>query len=76
MPDATEATQREFDRWRGRERRILEALDQVDEEAQRLQEELAKVEQQIAYYDSLTRDMKRVLGRPGLSSLLSSLRKS
>jgi len=34
-----------------------------------------KVEQQLTYYDSLTRDMKRELGRPGLSSLLSSLRR-
>lgn len=76
VPNAVDATQREFERWRGRERRVLDALQQVDEESQRLQDELGKVEQQIAYYDSLTRDMKRELGRPGLSSLLASLRKS
>jgi len=33
------------------------------------------VEQQVLYYDSLTREMKRELGRPGLSSLLSSFRR-
>ncbi len=46
------------------------------EERRRLEEELVKVQQQVEYYDNLTRDMKRELGRPGLSSLLSSLRKT
>lgn len=76
MPERVDAAQKEFDRWRGRERRILDAMLQVDEESKRLTEELVKVKQQIAYYESLTRDMKRELGRPGLSSLLSSLRKT
>lgn len=76
MSDGIEAAQKEFDRWRQREQRLLEAMRAVDEERRRLDEELAKVEQQVTYYDSLTRDMKRELGRPGLSSLLSSLRKS
>jgi hypothetical protein len=68
-------TEREVERWRQRERRILDVLQSVDDERRRLDEELLKVEQQIAYYDSLTREMKRELGRPGLSSLLSSLRR-
>jgi hypothetical protein len=51
-------------------------LDEVDVERRRIAAELEKVEQQIVYYDSLTRDMKRELRRPGLSSLLSSLRKT
>jgi len=76
MSDGIEAGQKEFDRWRQREQRLLDAMRAVDEERRRLDEELAKVEQQVTYYDSLTRDMKRELGRPGLSSLLSSLRKS
>ncbi len=76
MPDPIETAQKEFERWRGRERRILEALDQVNEESHRLGNELAKVEQQVAYYENLTRDMKRTLGPSGLSSLLSSFRKS
>jgi len=76
LPDPNLSIQQEFERWRGRERRLLEALAQVDEESRRLTDELLKVEQQIAYYDSLTRDMKRELGPSGLSSLLSSFRRS
>lgn len=76
MPDPVQTAFKEFERWRSRERRLLEALAQVDEETRRLADELVKVEQQISYYDSLTREMKRELGRPGLSSLLSSLRKT
>ena len=77
MPFAgPQATQREIERWRQRERRLIEALQSVDDERRRLDDELLKVEQQVAYYDSLTREMKRELGRPGLSSLLSSLRRA
>ena len=75
VPGALESTQREVGRWRQRERRILDALKSVDEERHRLDQELLKVEQQVTYYDFLARDMKRELGRPGLSSLLSSLRR-
>ncbi len=71
-----DTAQKEYERWRGRERRLLDALDQVAEERGRLDEELVRVQQQVAYYDNLTRDMKKELGRPGLSNLLSSLRKS
>src|SRR5213596_201489 len=58
-----QATQREIERWRQRERRLIEALRSVDDERRRLDDELVKVEQQVAYYDSLTREMKRELGR-------------
>jgi len=75
MSRAMEATRKEVERWRHRERRLLDALKDVDEERHRLDDELLKVEQQLTYYDSLARDMKRELGRPGLSSLLSSLRR-
>ena len=76
MPSALEATQKEYERWRLRERRLVAALDQVEDERRRLDGELVRVEQQVAYYDNLTRDMKKELGRPGLGNLLSSLRKS
>ncbi len=76
MTSAIDTAQKEFERWRGRERRLLDALDQVEDERRRLDEELVRVQQQVAYYDSLTRDMKKELGRPGLSNLLSSLRKT
>lgn len=76
MSKALQAVEREVERWRQRERRILDALQTVDDERHRLDEELLKVDQQVSYYDSLTREMKRELGPPGLSSLLSSLRRS
>jgi predicted nucleic acid-binding Zn-ribbon protein len=76
MPEQLRGTEKEIERWRQRERRLLDALEHVNEERERLETERVKVEQQIAYYDSLTREMKRELGRPGLSSLLSSLRRS
>ena len=75
MTSAIDAAQREFERWRQRERRLLDAISQVDEERARLNTELERVGQQVVYYDNLTRDMKKELGRPGLSSLLSSMRK-
>jgi hypothetical protein len=75
MRGPPQGLEQEQERWRLRERRILDALQAVDDERRRLDEELLKVEQQIAYYDSLTREMKRELGRPGLSGLLSSLRR-
>ena len=75
MPGALEVTRRESQRWRLREKHLLDALQGLEEERRRLDDELLKVEQQLTYYDSLTRDMKRELGRPGLSSLLSSLRR-
>jgi uncharacterized protein YlxW (UPF0749 family) len=76
MPETQEAVVKETTRWRERERKLVTALRQVDEERRRLDEELEKVEEQVSYYDSLTREMKRALGRPGLAGLLSSLRKS
>jgi chromosome segregation ATPase len=75
MAEHLRGTEREIERWRQREKRLLEALENVDDERQRLESELGKVEQQVVYYDSLTREMKRELGRPGLSSLMSSLRR-
>ena len=75
MPGALEVTRKEAQRWRLREKHLLDALQGLEEERRRLDDELLKVEQQLTYYDSLTGDMKRELGRPGLSSLLSSLRR-
>ncbi|HLB67712.1 MAG TPA: hypothetical protein VJN63_04530 [Thermoplasmata archaeon] len=75
MADAFEAARAEHGRWRLREGRLLESLEEMEDERRRLEEELAKVDQQVAYYESLTRDMKKELGRPSLSGLLSSLRR-
>ncbi len=76
MSSALETAQKEYERWRLRERRLLQAIEQVDEERGRLGTELERVDQQVSYYDHLARDMKKELRRPGLSSLLSSMRKS
>ncbi len=75
MSSALDTAQKEFERWRQRERRLLQAIEQVNEERGRLDVELGRVQQQVSYYDNLTRDMKKELGRPGLSTLLSSMRK-
>ncbi len=75
MPTPLESLERELDRWRQRERRLLTALEQVDEERRRLEAEMGRVDQQVVYYDNLTREMKKELRQPGISSLLHSLRK-
>lgn len=75
MTDGVQAAQQEATRWRRREQRLVAILDKIEDERRRLAEELTRVDEQVAYYDSLTREMKRELGRPGLSSFLSSLRK-
>lgn len=75
MTTPLDAARKEFDRWRQREQRLQQAIEQAEEEQVRLDAELERVEQQVLYYDNLTRDMKKELRRPGMSSLLSSLRK-
>lgn len=76
MSTVLETAQKEFERWQRRERSLVLALEQVHEERTRLGAELDRVDYQVTYYDNLTRDMKKELRRPGISSLLSSLRKS
>lgn len=76
MPDFLETAAKECARWQMREERILAAIRDLDDERGRIEEEFAMVDQQVGYYESLTRDMKREFGRPSLSSLLSSLRKT
>ncbi|OGS48861.1 MAG: hypothetical protein A3K68_07000 [Euryarchaeota archaeon RBG_16_68_13] len=75
MHDAFEAAQLELTRWKNREERLVGSVKEVEEERRRLEEELVKVEQQVSYYGSLTRDMKREFGTRGLPGLLSSFRK-
>ncbi len=72
MTGRLESAQREFERWRLREREIAETIRDLDEEEARLLGEIAKVDQQVAYYEDLARDMKRELGPAKLSSLLTS----
>ena len=72
MADPVARTHAELEQWRLRERNLLEALQDLDEEEARLQTELDRVDRQVAYYESLARDMKKELGPPKLSTLLTS----
>lgn len=71
MTALMESAQREFERWRLREREIVDTLRDLDEEENRLLGEIAKVDQQVTYYEDLARDMKREMGPAKLSSLLT-----
>jgi hypothetical protein len=72
MTDGLDTTQQEFERWRFRERQLLDLIRDLDEEEARLQAELDQVDQQVSYYDSLARDMKGAIRPAKLSSLLTS----
>ena len=68
------ATAAELDGMRQRVREIETALRDVEAEEARIADELAKVEVQAGYYDSLAGDMKRDLQPPNLAGLIRSLR--
>ena len=72
MTDGLESAEKEFARWRFRERQLLDTIRDLDEEETRLQGELARVAQQVTYYENLTRDMKGTVRPAKLSSLLTS----
>ena len=59
-----------------RRKDLHQAIEQLDDEEALLLEEMAQVDEQVAYYVSLTRDMKKALDPPGLGKLLRSLRKA
>ena len=66
----------ELMRWKRRQMQIEETLKRLQREEERLNRELAETERQLAYYTSLTGDMKRELGPPNLASMLNAFRKS
>ncbi|MFQ6106294.1 MAG: hypothetical protein ACE5QF_01710 [Thermoplasmata archaeon] len=70
-----DALQQEYERWRFRRKELEEELRRLSEEEDDILKELARVEGQISYYDSLESDMKKELEPPRLSDLLSSLKK-
>jgi predicted nucleic acid-binding Zn-ribbon protein len=72
MTEGLETAEKEFARWRFRERQLLDTIRDLDEEETRLQAELARVAQQVTYYENLTRDMKGTVRPAKLSSLLTS----
>jgi len=63
-------------RLRKRQRQLEEVLSYLEKEEKRLLAEMAKVGEQVAYYDSLAKDMKKELEPPKLSGLLRSFRKT
>lgn len=63
----------DYRRWMQRKQELERALAELDREESLLLEELDRVEDQLAYYESLTREMKRTLDPPNLSRLLRSL---
>ena len=68
------AASEELVRWRIRAREVEAALRDAEDEEVRLSEELAKVDAQAGYYDSLAGDMKRDVQPPSLYGLIRSLR--
>ena len=72
MTDGLESAEKEFARWRFREKQLLDTFRDLDEEETRLQTELTRVDEQVAYYENLERDMKGAVRPAKLSSLLTS----
>ncbi|HEY5538241.1 MAG TPA: hypothetical protein VIL58_01715 [Thermoplasmata archaeon] len=72
MTDPILGAQEDLNRWSRRETQLLDALEDLDEQEARLRGELEQVDRQIAYYESLARDMKRELEPVKLSTLLTS----
>lgn len=70
-----DALQEEYERWRFRRKDLEEEFRNLTEEEIEILKELARVESQIEYYDSLESDMKKELEPPRLSNLLSSFRR-
>ncbi|TLZ49918.1 MAG: hypothetical protein E6K18_07515 [Methanobacteriota archaeon] len=68
------ATAEELVRMRQRAREVEDVLKETEAEEVRIGAELAKVEAQAGYYESLAGDMKRDLQPPKLAGLIRSLR--
>ena len=68
------ATAAELDGMRQRVRDLEAALRDVEAEEVRIAAELATVDAQAVYYDSLAGDMKKDLQPPNLAGLIRSLR--
>ena len=64
----------ELQRLRQRVREVEVSLRDAETEEARILAELAKVDEQAGYYDSLAGEMKRDLQPPSLSGMIRSLR--
>jgi len=76
MAGSTLMLSEELVRWRRRQQHLEDTLRRLSEEEERLTRELVKAEKQLAYYNSLTSEMKREFEPPGLASMLKSFRKA
>lgn len=65
----------DYRRLLGRSRELRSSLRELEAQEEGLLEELEEVEDQLTYYDSLARDMKRAMDPPSLGSLLRTLRR-
>lgn len=62
-------------KWLSLKHQLERALQELEKEESYIMEELDRVEEQVAYYGSLTKDMKKALDPPNLSHLLQSWRR-
>ncbi len=62
--------------WLRLKRELEGKLEELDREEATLLDELSRVEEQVAYYGSLTKEMKRTLDPPKLNKLLRSWRRA
>ena len=64
----------ERERWMERESEVIEEIKSTPKGQRReKQEELSLIREQVAYYDALTRDMKKSVKPPKVSQLLGAL---
>lgn len=75
LEERLRVSQLELEDWKEKQVNLQKKLNEVEEEEKGILAELARVEEQIAYYESLQSDMKKELEPPKLSGMLSSLRK-
>ena len=65
---------KELESWRERKEKILNELTTLsDDEKTEKKKELEKTNEQIAYYESLIRDMKKEVKPPKIAHLLNSI---
>ncbi len=76
MTESFHMISEELVRWKRRQRQLEENLRRLSEEEERMTHELVKAEKQLAYYSSLTGDMKREFEPPSLASLMKSFRRA
>ena len=65
---------KELENWRDRKEKILnELMTLSDDEKTEKKRELEKINEQIAYYESLIKDMKKEVKPPKLGHLLDAI---